>query len=208
MSLEGLRAVERSGHDPEQVVLVTGQHYPIRPHEEIVERLSDPTVAFMQRKSLPNYQWWPTQRGGLDRFERVWIWTPRRGNVMLPLLRKRLPDSYEPWGGSAYWSLGRQHRRKILQAAGERDTHQMLRHSVRTEVFFQTVLMSSALRESVVNDSLVFAVWDPAANNPKTLTVEDVDDMERSGKLFARKIDSSVDPNLLDEIDARLLGNG
>jgi core-2/I-Branching enzyme len=207
VSIDGLRAIDRSGFDPDQSVLVTGQHYPIRPHAEIMTRLADPTVAFLQHQPLPNFEWWPDQRGGLDRFERLYVRLPRRGMQMVPLIKTSLPGRYQPWGGSAYWSLGRDHRRVVLEAAGERDLVRSFRHSIAgDEVFFQTILMSSPLQSSVVDDSLVYAVWKPGANNPETLTSEDLGAMGESGKLFARKIDAGVDGALPDAIDSQLIG--
>jgi hypothetical protein len=207
VSIDGLGAIERSGHDPDQSVLVTGQHYPIRPHDEIMGRLADPGAAFIQCEPLPNDDWWPHQRGGLDRFERVWVRRPRMQMEMLPLVKKQLPARYRPWGGSAYWSLGREHRKRMLEAIDERDLMRRFRHSLAgDEVFFQTVLMNSPLRESIVNDSLVFAIWKPRANNPETLTSGDLEAMAGSDKLFARKIDARADPALPDAIDDRLAG--
>lgn len=207
VSLAGLAAIEESGFDPDQSVLVTGQHYPIKSPEAILDRLGDPERAFLQVSPLPNNEWWPTQHGGLDRIERVWVWLPRRGPVKAPLVRRSLPPRYEPWGGSAYWSLGRPHRRHVLEVAKtDRALRRCFRHSGSgDEVFFQTILMSSTLRDSVVSDSLVFAIWPPGANNPEVLTRKDLDALERTDKLFARKFDQSVDGEVLDLVDARLL---
>ena len=80
------------------------------------------------------------------------------------------------------------------------------RHSrAGDEVLFQTILMSSPLGESVLNDSLVFAIWTPGANRPNTLTPADFDRVASSSKLFARKVDEAVDGALLDRIDSELL---
>ena len=59
VTLRGLEAVERSGLDPDQTALITGQHYPIAPNSQIVGLLGDPSVAYMQHEPLPNYDWWP-----------------------------------------------------------------------------------------------------------------------------------------------------
>jgi hypothetical protein len=207
VALRGLQAVDESGFDPDQTVLSSGQHYPIKPPSQIAERLRDPDVSFMQRVQLPHQEWWPAQRGGLDRFERVHVWLPRRGMKPLPFLRRRLPSRYEPWGGAGWWSLGREHRRHVLEVAGrDRRLIRTFRHGGAVdEVFFQTVLMSSRFRDAVIDDSLVFAIWGEMANNPETLTQDDLDALTRSSKLFARKFDTEVDPTVLDLIDERLL---
>ena len=61
------------------------------------------------------------------------------------------------------------------------------------ELFFQTLIMNSTLRDSVVNDNLRYLDWsrEPA---PAVLGVGDVDRMLGSDKLFARKFDETVDP--------------
>ena len=69
------------------------------------------------------------------------------------------------------------------------------------ELFFQTLIMNSPLRETVVNDNLRFLDWsrEPA---PAVLGVHDLDRMIESGKLFARKFDVTVDADVLDRLDA------
>lgn len=208
VTLRGLEAVERSGLDPDQTALITGQHYPIVPNSQIVGLLGDPSVAYMQHEPLPNYDWWPWDRGGLNRFERVHVWIPRRGSMKaLPLIKRSLPAAYRPQGGSAYWSLGRRHRRHVLDVV-QKDQGLMrcFRHSrAGDEVLFQTIVMSSSLGESVVNDNLVLAIWPPGALRPSTLTSDDFDRLAQSSKLFARKVDDTVDAALLDRIDRELL---
>jgi hypothetical protein len=208
VTLHGLEAVERSGLDPDQTALITGQHYPISPNSQITELLRDPSVAYMQHEPLPNYEWWPADRGGLDRFERVHVWIPRRGSMKpLPFIKRALPAGYRPRGGSAYWSLGRRHRRYVLEVLHkDQELMRCFRHSrAGDEVLFQTIVMSSSLGESVVNDNLVFAVWPPGALRPNTLTSADFDSLAQSSKLFARKVDEDVDVGLLDRIDRELL---
>jgi hypothetical protein len=73
------------------------------------------------------------------------------------------------------------------------------------ELFFQTVLLSSPLASTVVNDHLRHIVW-AGGGNPKTLTSSDYDAVVSSGKLFARKFDAEVDEAILDRLDAHIEG--
>jgi hypothetical protein len=68
------------------------------------------------------------------------------------------------------------------------------------EVFFQTLIMNSPLRDTVENENLRYLDWsrDPA---PAVLGVADLDAMLGSGKLFARKFDVTVDGRVLDLVD-------
>jgi hypothetical protein len=77
---------------------------------------------------------------------------------------------------------------------------------VPDEILFQSILLSSPLRESVVNDDLRHIVWKAGISHPELLTTDDLPELERSGDFFARKFDLAVDAGVLDEIDRRLLG--
>jgi len=71
------------------------------------------------------------------------------------------------------------------------------------ELFFQTIVMNSRFRDDVVNDTLHYVDWD-ADPGPAILTVADVDRIETSGKLFARKFDVAVDSEVLDLLDEHI----
>jgi hypothetical protein len=60
--------------------------------------------------------------------------------------------------------------------------------------------MNSALRDTVVDDNLRYVDWFKEPG-PAVLTVDDLDSMLASGKLFARKFDTTVDAAVLDRLD-------
>jgi hypothetical protein len=204
--LRALAALRDLGLDPDQTVTTTGQDYPIAPPEEIARRLSvDAELSFIQHSKLPNYDWWPNDRGGLDRLERVYVRLPRRGMVNTPI-RRRVPHGWQPYGGSIGLCLGRPHREYMVDLL-ERDRG-LRRHlrgaNIAEEWFFQTVLMNSPLRDSVVDDNLLFTRWQPLANHPDSLGIADLDEILASGKLFARKFHATHDPEVLDELERRV----
>lgn len=204
--LRGLAAMPGLGLDPDQTVLATGQDYPIRDPEEIASRLAAASErAYLLYSELPNLEWWPNDRGGLDRLERVYLRLPRRGMVRTPL-RRRIPHRWTPYGGAANLTLGRPHREYLQRLLGEdrRAVRFFSRVNMPEEEFFQTVLMNSPLRDSVVNDHLLFARWGEGANHPDLLGPEDLDEVLASAALFARKFDSERDPQVLDELERRI----
>jgi hypothetical protein len=73
------------------------------------------------------------------------------------------------------------------------------------ELFFHTLLLNSALRDRVVDDDLRYVDWSRPSAGQKTLGIEDIDALEASPKLFARKFDSERDARVLDLVDERLL---
>lgn len=57
------------------------------------------------------------------------------------------------------------------------------------EFFFHTLVMNSPYKEHVANDNLYFINWDErASNSPSILTSYDFEKIQKSKKLFARKI--------------------
>ena len=69
------------------------------------------------------------------------------------------------------------------------------------EIFFQTILMNSDLRHTVVNDHLRYVDWTASPGHPAILTAADFGALIDSGKLLARKFDDDVDLTILDDLD-------
>ena len=72
------------------------------------------------------------------------------------------------------------------------------------EMIWHTILMNSPLKDRIVNDNLRYV--DFIRSHPRILTKEDYAMLRDSGKLFARKFDPDVDGEILDMIDAEILG--
>ena len=65
------------------------------------------------------------------------------------------------------------------------------------ETFFQTLLMNSPYADSRM-DYLHYVDWSEGKSSPKTLSQEDVENLIKSDKLMARKIDMYRDPIIID----------
>lgn len=77
------------------------------------------------------------------------------------------------------------------------------RHSfIPDESFFQTVIMNSDFRGTVVNDYLRTINMQP--KGVQIFRERDYDFLVNSGGLFARKFDEAVDPVFLDRLEQRL----
>ena len=154
--------------------------------------------------------WWPLpfepwgSRGGLERIEDWHAITYGRRHLALPL-RRKLPHGLAPFGGGAYWCFARPLVDYVQGfVAANPDYVRFFRHVlIPDEIFFQTLIMNSSLRETVVDDNLRYVDWsrEPA---PAILEVSDLDRMLASGKLFARKFDETVDRDVLDRLDAAI----
>ena len=78
------------------------------------------------------------------------------------------------------------------------------RASSPDEAFFQSILLSSPLAETIVNDDLRYIDWSEGGASPRVLTTYDLDRMLASHCLFARKFDPRVDSEVLDALDANI----
>lgn len=207
VALRAIAYIDEAGLDPDQFVLLSGQDFPIKPAETIATRLAaDPDTAYVKYFELPDWQWLPNERGGLDRFERIYVRDPRGGMIKLPF-RRRVIRSYRPYGGSANCSLGRPHRRYLREEI-TRDpaVTRYFRHAnVADEIFFQTMLLNSPLRDSVVNDDLLYSRWLPGANHPELIGEGDIDALQASKTFFARKFDVTVAPEAIEAVSQQLL---
>ncbi len=120
-------------------------------------------------------------------------------------MRRRIPGGLIPWGGAPYWCLGRDVVDHVWSLSRRNpDLIRFFEHAwTPDELFFQTIVLNSPLRDMVVNDDLRYVDWTrPTA--PAILGRLDLDALMSSGKLFARKFDATVDAEILDLLDRRI----
>ena len=203
-TIEALEELDRRSTEFDYLALLTGQDYPIKPVGVI-----ESTLAQSGGKSFIAYDRLPG--GWEDGMKRITHWherrigVPRGWHLNLPI-RRRFPRGLVPYGGSAYWWLSHEAIEQVRRFIAERPKdYRFFKHvDVPDEVFFQTVLLNSPLRESVVNDELRLVDWtrDPM---PWTFGAGDLEMLRRSPKLLARKFDVTFDAEILDLIDRELL---
>jgi hypothetical protein len=202
-TLKGIDNIVGNGVTFDYAVLLTGQDYPLRPPAEIARVLGESGGrSFMRHIELPWAPWGP--RGGLDRVEDWHVITYRRLHVALPL-RRKLPGGLRAYGGSAYWCLERTLVHFVHGFLRDNpDYVRFFEHVfVPDELFFQTIIMNSQLRDTVENDDLRYLDWsrEPA---PAVFTAADLPALLGSGQLFARKFDETGDSDVLDALDRHL----
>jgi len=124
---------------------------------------------------------------------------------ILPFTTRKLPGNYQFYGGSAAVTLARNGISYVNQFVrsdlGQQMVHFYMRTQNADEMFFQTVLMNSQLRDTVVNDKLRYVDWSQKNSHPKIITKQDYQRLKDSGQLFARKFDIHVDAEILDMLD-------
>jgi hypothetical protein len=187
-------------------ILLTGQDYPIKSNGYI-DRFFEThhPNSFMGVSALPSASWSP--RGGLDRIEYAHLRFYGH-HARLPF-KRAFPHGLRPYGGGAYWCLSRECIEYVSRFVAERpDVVSFFRHvDIPDEIFFHTILMSSDLRGSIVDDNLRYIDW-TRGRRPAILETGDLGALRASPKLFARKFDVMQDEDVLDLIDHELLQEG
>lgn len=203
-TLKGIAALRTRGTEYSHAILLTGQDYPIKPvgdiHSFFAGHLGS---SFMGHHSLPSPLWSP--RGGLGRIEYRHVrW--HRLHLRLPG-KRAFPTGVRPFGGGAYWCLTKESIDLVARFVADRpDVVRFFeRVDIPDEIFFQTILMSSELANTVVNDNLRYVDWS-RGRRPAVLGIADLESLRASPKLFARKFDVTEDSEILDAIDHDLLG--
>jgi hypothetical protein len=202
-ALEGVDALLASPERLDYGVLITGQDYPLRPPAAIESALAEASG-----RSFITYR--PSEGRFLKRLTR-WHWhgtllgrRTRVPNRFVRLTKRRtLPAGLAPFNGSAHWCLSRDCLEHV--ATLDPDIVRFFRWSAcPDESFFQTILMSSPLKDTLVNDDLRYMDWSEGGPSPRILTTWDLERMLRSRALFARKFDPRVDTKVLDALDAHI----
>lgn len=81
---------------------------------------------------------------------------------------------------------------------------------IADESFFQTVLMNTSFKGSIINDDKRAIIWIPDGDiklRPKTFTSNDLQFLFISDCLFARKFDEGEDSTVIDTLELRLVSS-
>jgi hypothetical protein len=215
-TLRALEAILRRPADPDHLVLMSGQDYPLRPAAAIAEFLG----AHRGRSFVAS---WPMpsplygRGGGMSRLRRWHVPVGRR-RLSLPLPR-RYPAGVRPYGGSAFMVLDRASAQAVLDfARGRPDVTRFHRHVwAADEHYVQTALHNSPRSDAVIDENLWHIEWAGGAKHPRTFEARDFPRLVRAArgnsdaggaaqaKLFARKFDAERDERVLDLVDGELL---
>ena len=112
--------------------------------------------------------------------------------------RRRFPPYAVPYTGSAWWGLNRQAAEYVQNfTIAHPDYRRWFERAwIPDEFFVQSIVAGTGFRGEVANETLHF-LSHGVGYHPRTLTLSDLPEIERSGKLFARKFDIDVDCDVL-----------
>lgn len=206
-TLTGFEEILNSGSNYSHINLLSGQDYPLKSAATIQKFLfENKDKSFIRYRSILDD--WQQTKLRLAKYSLGDYNFPFRFKIQ-GLLNKFLPDKKMPLGlkpyGFSQWIT-------ITPACAAYTLNYLKAHkSVRRffkltwavdEIVFQTILMNSPLKDSIVNDHLRYIKFKNASSRPNTLTLADAKLLVDSNKFFARKFDLQVDSAILDYLDA------
>ena len=199
---------------------ISGQDFPAMTCDQIDDIFrKNPERQYLEHFPMPAGHW---KHGGMHR---IWYWyffdlfdhKSKSGNLINRIIRrvqttlgvKRKWPTHLPSlnGGAAWWSITRSCASYIMDFS---DTHPLLLKRLRftlcpEELFFQTIVMNSPMANEVISDHMRYIDWNNRnGNSPANLDETDLGKIVHSGKLFARKFESSVSDRLLVDLKHRL----
>jgi len=208
-TIHGFQAIVDSGIDFDYVNLLSGADYPLQSPSVIHDFFARNTGKnFMEYYSVLNE--WTEAVPRLTKYHLTNYNFPGKYlaqewmNRLLPA--RTMPAGLEPVGRSQWMSLTLDAVRYILEYLnGHPAVVKFFKLTwAPDEIIFQTILYNSPFRTSLVNDNLRYIDWSKGQASPKVLTEDDLERMEASGKLFARKFDLARFPAVLGELDTKI----
>jgi hypothetical protein len=218
VQLRAIRQLIDTTQDWSHFINLSGQDFPLVPTPAIDAQLStQPSRSYLQYFRPEEMPWtWqnPAFKPGkadfdrpASRIDRFYIeWPGPLGIRPLPRIRRRLPDGITWYGGSQWMALSRETCVYLTHSRAAQRLRRFYRHTfIPDESFFQTALLNSPLRETVVNNNKRAIQWEP---NVVTYTLEHRDSLLSSDAWYARKFDDDIDPEILDLLEQRLFPSG
>ena len=224
--LAGLKMIRASSKKFERVILLSGQDYPIKSNQAINDFFeTSPYSVFIDHFPIPNYKKWPgSDRGGWYRVDKYFFgmkWYEFLGSkslnflaTYLPFLRRKIPNGMKPYTGQTWWILDPYALDYILDYHATHPEYYAFHKNtfVADELFVQMIIANSKdeeLLKRIENNERRFTIWETSScAHPNILRTTDLEAILASDDLYARKFDDTVDEEILDLIDQKILFKG
>ena len=200
-----LEEIEMSGINYDFLISMSGQDHAIKSADYITD--------FLQKnigKQFIHYvsfdEWTGVQRRidkhhleDLNIFGKFYI--QKLLNLLVP--KRRSPNNIKIYGYSSFWTLSMDCALYVKKYIKENPSlGRYFKYTFGSDEFvFQTVIMNSHYKDSVVNNHYRYIDWSDGGMRPKFLKKEDFEKLKKSDCLFARKFNMATDGHILDLID-------
>jgi hypothetical protein len=189
--------------------LMSGQDYLLK-RIEVIEAFyfANPDKSFMAYRSINND--WQDAKKRLVKYNLGDLSIPFKfaaqviANVVLP--NRKIPENMEPYGRSQWVTLTPASIKYVIEFISENSEALKFFKWIWAvdEIMFQTILLNSHFKETIVNENKRFIKFENNKLNPKILTISDAENLLKSDKFIARKFSILEDSKILDILDKAL----
>jgi hypothetical protein len=145
-----------------------------------------------------------------DTLSRIENYITESGDSMLstPILKRAFLRGVTPYIGNQWMILSRKFCEFVSYNPEVERFKRFYRHTfIADEGFFQTVIMNTSYKGTIVNNDKRTIDWVPMGTiklRPRDFTSKDADFLMASQNLFARKFDETVDAGILSILESNL----
>ncbi len=206
-TLKGFEQILSLKNDYSHINLISGQDYPLKPVELIQQRFfANPDTTFIHTASIADNEW----EDGKARFTKYSFGDfkiPGKyqlqaiANAVLP--KRKLPAGLKPYGRSQWLTITPICAQYVIDYLKNNPRVKRYFKTVWAvdEVFFQTILVNSPYKDTLVDYNLRYIELD-AGKRPINYTMADAEKLTATEALFARKFDRAVSTEVLDYLDS------
>lgn len=174
------------------ILFISGEDYPIVPADRYHEYI-DPEKNYITYEQFPKSDW---DYGGIDRINRYYFF--RNDRVFLSraliklqkILHYQKPywrKDFQVYGGSQWININRKAAQYILE--NWKKYYRFFKYCrIPDEMIFQTILMNSPMKDTVINNNLRFLRFEKNQDHPLYLDERFLNDIHASKSVFCRKI--------------------
>jgi hypothetical protein len=202
--------IESLNHDNyDYVSLISGNDFPIKTSEEILNFLSsNKGTEYIAYHKLP-FENWPDNRGQ-DRYHYYWLIDEigfNESRLFVEAQReensiRQFPAKMVAYGGSMWFTITTDCALYIYSSLKKNPKLlSFFRYvMIPDEMAIQTIILNSKFKKKVENNNLRYIDWSAKKTHPKTLTIEDLPAIQKSGCHLARKFDLIKDKEIIEQL--------
>ncbi|NDW09230.1 beta-1,6-N-acetylglucosaminyltransferase [Dysgonomonas sp. 520] len=189
------------------ILFISGQDYPVKSMDYIVNQLStNIEKSYLDFHLLKDSSW---DRMIRQRYE-YWYFLPesdirnkRFVKKILNRLKFKRKYPLTPYYGSCWMCLTLDAVKYSLKYTSENpDFVKFNQHTgCPDELYFQSILVNSPLKDSLINNIHRYIDWSDEGKSPKVLTMSDLEKIKNSDSWFVRKVDLETDSSFLNSLD-------
>ena len=205
-SFNGIRDIIESGREYAFINLLSGQDYPLKSADYISNFLKQ----FAGKQLIKH---WDFETEWDEAFARInkYHFTDKgfKGRYLLQriinaLVRRRPPTNLRFYGtSSTFWTLTPDCALYVMSYVKSRPKlNRFLKYTWGIDEFiFQTIILNSHYRNSVINENYRYIDWSGGGSHPKLLITEDFEKIIATDNILGRKFNMDVDAHVLDLLD-------